>query len=253
MVEGDGPVSDAELVRLDHHIDRCAGQGQSLDPARRRATPLATLVPDLTRDIDGQEHRELARALHEGAAQIAAAQLKNFPENLFWDFDGLLGTLLAAALKHDHPSVELRTRCTLIAQLQHVFGAHTTIRFRYVHDFLYGFDWARWVARAPEKRAHVGPFDPEFLSYCLKRGAELQELIEQNDQKYPALPTGNFRNPFAFSRSPEHEGQLMRDLAARSWIPAPGWTKAMAPQWNRPYATMRERRARSLGIGQPAA
>ncbi|MCA9707587.1 MAG: aldo/keto reductase [Myxococcales bacterium] len=144
----------------------------------------------------------------------------------------------------------LRRQCEQIAALQDLFGQGTAIRFRYVHDFVYGFDWAKWVARDPAARASVGPFEPPFLAFMLERGHQLLQLIaDGRDRKYPPLPDDRPRNPFGFSREPEAEIALHQSLAADGLLPVEAWRVDAQPRWDRPYAELRRQRALALGLG----
>ena len=122
------------------------------------------------------------------------------------------------------------------------------LAFRYLHDFTYGYDWAKWVMRKPEVRLGIRPFDPVFVAYLRRRGEELVALVERDDKKYPKLPDGRSRNPFGFSREPAHEAVLFSDLAARGLLPVRGWDMDAEPVAERPFADLRFDRARQLGI-----
>jgi hypothetical protein len=219
------------------------GAGGTLDPLREHATPLAALVEHAT-----ASHPELRDALAEGITEIVEAQLRSFPENLFWDLDLLGARLVAQSSSASEPAERLLDLADRIARLQDLYGQRTPIRFRYVHDFLYGFDWARWVTRRPADRAGVGPFDQAFLAYGFERGHELLALIEAGDVKYPPLDAGDARNPFRFSREPDDERRLLRDLAARELVPVEAWRPDGRARWREPFSDLREERARALGL-----
>ncbi|HJL28119.1 MAG TPA: hypothetical protein RMG45_33080, partial [Polyangiaceae bacterium LLY-WYZ-15_(1-7)] len=228
------------LDELDARID-ALGPRRSLAADRDRATSLLALYQ---REAEGlPETARVAFAL--GLHRAAEAQLEAFPGNLFWDFDALAAATAAAAREGDaeRAAAEVTARTALIASLQQLFGRRTAIHFRYVHDFMYGFDWAKWVRREPEARRAVGPFEPAFLEYMWRRGHELLALIANDDEKYPKLATGHPRNPFGFSREPEEEERLFRDLAARDLIPVRAWERHPAPVWDRPYQEARAERA----------
>jgi hypothetical protein len=118
-----------------------------------------------------------------------------------------------------------------------------------VHDLTLGFDWAKWVAAAPADRQAVGPFDRAFLRSMLERGRELLALIRVDDAKYPRLVSGEPRNPFVFSREPDHEVRLHRELAARRLIPVRAWEPNATPVWDRPFQAEREALALALQEG----
>jgi hypothetical protein len=183
-------------------------------------------------------------------SRIAEAQLLAFPDNIFWDFDLLACRLFAGARRGEQGAEDrLRSTSDLVVRLHERFGAEP-IAFRYAHDFVYGFDWARWVAKDPDTRATIGPFDVEFLHALLNRGAELIELIARDDEKYPKLG-GGARNSFGFSREPQHERALLEELARRGSLPVEAWRAESEPRWQPPYHVIRETVAKELHI--PAA
>jgi hypothetical protein len=180
---------------------------------------------------------------------IALAQVASFPGNLFWDLDFPAARLLDLARGEPELAVSrLEHTAARFAALQRGFGAASKIRFRYAHDFIYGFDWARWVQREPAARSAVGPFEPPFLAYLLDRGEEIVRLVEQDDAKYPKLSPGEARNPFGFTREPADEERLHRDLAERGLVPVEAWRRDAVPRWDLPFAALREERARALGL-----
>lgn len=204
----------------------------SLEPDRERAHLPSELV---------QAHptrTELPPAL----ALIGQAIRQSYPENLFADLDALTASL--AAREGD----ALTQAAQRIADLHRLYGRATSIRFRYVHDFVYGFDWARWVAREPITRASVGPFDDRFLDYLELRGRELLALIAENDAKYPVLADRVARSPFPFSREPDAERVIHRSLARKGLIPVAAWSATAHPVWDRPFVELREAEARELGL-----
>jgi hypothetical protein len=184
-------------------------------------------------------------SLHGALTRIAQAIVENHPDNLFADLDALAATLE----RLDEPCRLERT--DRIVRLHALFGQRSPIRFRYVHDFLYGFDWARWVARAPEERHAVLPYDLPFLAYLEQRGHELLALIAGDDAKYPTLRDRSSRNPFPFSREPAAEIAIHRALAERGLVPLAAWDASAAPHWNEPYASVREAQARAMGLELP--
>ena len=79
------------------------------------------------------------------------------------------------------------------------------------------------------------------------RGHELLALIAQRDEKYPPLADDRPRNPFGFSREPDAEVAIHRDLAARDLIPVEAWRWDAAPRFDRPFADLRRERAVAHG------
>jgi len=234
------PKVRGRLRTIDEALAARVGTPASLAPGRSVATCIEALGVRL---LTGREP-VWAEAFVDGMAAIVTAELENFPENLFWDADYLAAALLEEA---DTPD-DLTGLVEAVVRLHRLFGRHSPIRFRYLHDFSYGFDWARWAAREPATRAAIGPFSAPFLTDLEHRGAELCARIEANDARYPQLPQGEARNPFAFSREPEHEWRLLTDLAARDLVPVPAWQLDARPCWRRPYADLRLARARALGL-----
>ena len=222
----------------------------TLDPARAgaggRAVLPSVLAASLTTASDGPALRD---AFAEGLREAVEAMLHAFPENLLWDLQALAATQLRHARASDDPPGTVRRLLHRVAALQHAFGHHGPIRFRYIHDFIYGFDWAKWVAKAPQARASIGPYDPAFVERMHARGQELVGLIESGeDAKYGPLKGPQARNPFGFSREPAAELALHRRLASSNALPIAAWDPGATPEWTRPYARLREEAADALCI-----
>lgn len=221
----------------------------TLSPTRARARGLADVCTDVLTPEDGPE---VATELARGLGEIRMVQARSFPDNLFADCDYVAASLIRRARESADACAYLRTRCAQIARLQHLYGCETQIQFRYVHDFVYGYDWAKWVAREPDARAAVLPFDDEFLAYMEERAHELLALIRSDDAVYMDLPKGQERNPFPFSREPADETTLHRALVKRGELPVAAWDPAAQPVWDRPYAALRLAQAERLGLTQRA-
>ncbi|MDH3199589.1 MAG: ferrochelatase [Myxococcales bacterium] len=229
------------LDEVQARIDATTWGALTLDPCRSEATPLKNLVASLA----GPSEVELLAA---AAIEVASAQLDNFPENLFWDFDCYLASVHAhAAASPDYAAYVERTTLMTVGLMQ-LYGQQSKIRFRYVHDFMYGFDWARWVRRDPANRLRVDPFGLSFLNQSESRGRDILGLIEADDSWYPRLGDGVARNPFSFSREPEDELVLYRDLSARDLVPVQAWRIDAAPDWSRDFDALREARAKALKL-----
>lgn len=230
----------ATLESADRALDEAPGERLSLCPGRGEATKLVELGRSLlTDDVTPEVARSFAAAL----SRIATAIAEHFPENIFWDLDYLATVLLE---QNTPPGIE--AMADRIAALQEGFGGNTDIRFRYAHDFLYGFDWARWVRKSSKERKDIGPFDPEFLEYLDQRRRELMDLIAADDRKYPALRDERHRNPFAFSREPEAEKRLHEAMAAEDLIPVHAWSPLGTREWDRSYTHLRRECAERLQI-----
>lgn len=233
-----------ELATLDAHIRDRRGVRLTLAPDRAEAHALYDLARALTEGLPDEE----VDAFAQGLGRVARAFVEDFPENVFWDFDRLANHLLEDPRGPGAPADE-------IVRLSSLYGRRSPICFRYIHDFVYGFDWCRWVAKAPLERAAIGPFEPEFLAYLEHRAGELVELIAADDEKYGRLPPPgaaghrtSFRNPFAFSREPGDEERLHRALVERDLIPVRAWEIESPPHWDEPYAALRESIAESLHL-----
>jgi hypothetical protein len=234
------------LAKSDARLRETIGPLKSLSPEGRNATPLVEIGERwITRDVPSA----LGSAFASSLAAIVEAQSRGFPDNLFWDLDYPAAALFNAAIQAPELATERLARSTdAVVALQGVFGMQSPVQFRYAHDFLYGFDWARWVARNEAQRATVGPFDTPFLESMLSRGREILEQIAVHDASYPSLPKGEPRNPFRFQRDPRSEEALHRDLAERGLVPVEAWRHDAAPRWDRPYRALREARASELGL-----
>ncbi len=225
---------------LDAELEAGIGVPASLAPGRPRAQSLLSIATELV----GQREAAWQDAFVEATTSVLRSLLEHFPGNLYWDLDFLLAALIEEAGRPD----DLRAGAATVARLQELFGCHSVIAFRYLHDLTYGFDWARWVARKPAERAGVGPFSATFLAHVERRGQEITAAIAAGDVRFPRLPRGEFRNPFPFSRTPRHEARLLMDLAGRDLIPVYAWCTTARPRFDLPFAELREERARALGL-----
>ena len=218
----------------------------SLNPKKTLITSFAeleNLIAEQNTDI------QIITTIQATIENIVRSQLQNFPENIFWDFDFLVSSMLRQALNADDGAIAfLKVFGKKMVCLTEMFGNKTEIRFRYVHDFMYGFEWARWVQKEPQKRAHIEPFSPLFLDYLLVKGKELLQRINHGQVvSYKLCETG-YRNPFTFSREPEDEYRLLTYLAEEQLIPVAVWNWNASPVWNKPFQEMRQQLALKLNI-----
>ncbi len=229
------------LLEIEARIQTSRFGALSLDPGRTTASSPTELVSALA---DSHQLPHLASA----AAAVAEAQLRSFPENLFWDFDFYLASIHrdASAASDYTGYLEEVTRITV--GLMTLYGQQSVIRFRYVHDFMYGFDWARWVRHDPDARNGIAPFGIDFLRRTESRGREILKLIKADDDWYPKLAEGAARNPFPFSREPEQELSLYRLLAERDCVPTKAWRIDAQADSSRDFDALREDLAASLGL-----
>lgn len=237
----------AELALADGRLAEAGVIRRTLDPTRKRATSLEGLGLRLLR-APGRPDDAVALSLGRGLIDVVFAMHNSFPDNLFWDLDRLWAAMCARASASPDGEGLARTLSRQIVSLQRLYGRHTRIQFRYVHDFLYGYDWAKWVRKDAERRKTVGPFDQAFLDVLETRGGELLELIAHNDATYPELPEGCARNPFGFTRDLEHEQTLHRDLSRDGRIPVEAWLPNGRCTWREDLSLARAERARALGL-----
>jgi hypothetical protein len=231
---------------LDEMVAKPAINLLSLNPQKTlitNFTELENLVLETTSNLD------ILASLRDSLSVIVYVQLQNFPGNIFWDFDFMVSSMLRQALVADEGAVDfLESFANKMTLLTDLFGSHQEIRFRYIHDFIYGFEWARWVQKEPQTRAHIEPFSLVFLDYLLMKGQDiLQHINIEKSTSYQLCDTG-FRNPFTFSREPEDEYRLLTHLAAKELIPVVAWNWNASPVWNKPFQEMRQELALKLNI-----
>jgi hypothetical protein len=185
----------------------------------------------------------------KGLLHVCEAIQDHFFHNFFWDLDHLCAYWLW--LDDPHQVVLLAQK---VVQLQKDFGKYSPIHFQYSHDFLYGYDWCRWVKKQPQTRALVHPYSIEFLNYLHKRHKELLELIALGDTKYGPLAQDAYRNPFSFKRTPTDERTLHEALSQQGCIPWPAWQRTVLSEdrWysSQDFAHMRTKMAQELGMLQ---
>jgi hypothetical protein len=231
---------------LDQILTQQVGNPLSLNPEKTSTTSFLQLenLVAINSDI------KLIKALADTLKPILDALLQNFPENIFWDFDFLVNSMLRQALSAENDAVcFLKSFGEQVALLMKLFGKKTEIRFRYIHDFMYGFEWAKWVQKQPQTRAKIEPFSPIFLDYLLSKGKEILQRIGHDDV-YHQIQGNSYRNPFCFSREPEDECSLLTYLAAHQLIPVTAWNWNAQPIWNKPFHQQREQISLQLGIKQ---
>ena len=236
------------LADADEWLRERVGVPSSVAPGRTAVTPLESLGRWAV-DRGFSETERLAERL----AELIRVQHDSFPDNIFWDCDLLVSQVVRGADREPRAAKQVDRVFDELSALHELYGRKTEIRFRYVHDFQYGFDWAKWIKKSPSERSDAAPFSLAFLRAIRDRGHELLDLIAANDAKYPPLESGKPRNPFPFSREPDDEYRLYRDLAAQSLIPVEAWNVDGAMDWQRPFASLREQRAAALGLGGNAA
>ncbi|MGH7962733.1 MAG: ferrochelatase, partial [Candidatus Binatia bacterium] len=176
-----------QLAEVDQQLQSVIPVPLSVCPFRHRATSLYDIgVALLTDDHDDA----VVKAFADGLCLMVTTKFDQFPDNIFWDVDYLAACLLALGDAH-----AMRDLTAHIVTLHEGFGRSSPISFRYVHDFMYGYDWGRWVAYDPTTRQSIGPFDKTFLYHLEERRGELVEVIAEHDEQYSWMPDGVHRNP----------------------------------------------------------
>ena len=232
----DRMLAQRDIEPLSLHPHQClATSFTSLGEAIAQTTyppPLVILFGDTLRDI-------------------LEAILRNFPKNIFWDFDFFVTSVLKqASVAEPGADCFLLEFNRKIVSLMELFGNQSSIRFRYLHDFMYGFDWAKWVQKEPQHRHQIAPFSLRFLDYLLHRGQEILQLIDERDRKYHRLDDNSYRNPFGFSREPSDEAYLLIHLAQRNLIPIAAWHYDALPVWSKPFHQTREAVSKELFLSK---
>ena len=184
-----------------------------------------TEILEPARELFAERWDDVEGALVRGLAAFVRAQLDAFPGNLFWDFDYLFAAAAQAIAEvgRDRRETHLLAYFDQLSGLHASYGRHSAIRFRYVHDFTYGFDWHKWVRRDPLQRREVSPFAEVFLRHLQRRAIDLVVEIAQGNRKTTELTRDGYRNPFGFSREPAEEAELLRELSHRNLIPVHAW------------------------------
>ncbi|AUX28034.1 MULTISPECIES: ferrochelatase [Sorangium] len=218
------------------------GARASVAPGRPCAPAPVALVEQIA---GGCEDAERAQAFARGLGEVIRAIADNFPDNIFWDLD-----YLACCLWQAGGAPAIGDFAGRVVSLCVGFGNKSKLRFRYAHDFLYGYDWARWVTRKPDERAGVGPFDLAFFDYLDGRQKALIELVASNDRKYSQLNGREYRNPFSFIREPREESQLHYLLAQVDLIPLKAWRLDGERRWDLPFTDLRAKLAERLGLSR---
>ncbi|MEL6457219.1 MAG: hypothetical protein AAFQ91_03045 [Cyanobacteria bacterium J06621_15] len=236
---------DNSFQVLDEIIAQNVVNPLSLNPNKSVITSFTELEIKITQQVSDVE---LITIIRDSLEKILNALLKNFPENIFWDFDFVVSCMLNQALLADYSTDVLEDFSNKIVLLMNMFGRESEIRFRYIHDFTYGFDWVRWVKKKPSQRANTEPFCFDFLDDLLCKGEEILQRIKKDDVDYPQISHKRYRNPFGFSREPEDERRLLSYLAARECIPVPAWEWNTVTVWDKPFYQIREDASKQLNI-----
>lgn len=238
------PTKNFQL--LDEILAQASVDLFTLNPQNKSITSFVELGNLITKET---KDSQIITTLINTLEIIVCAQLRNFPKNIFWDFDFMVSGILRQALADQDGAIAFLDKfAQKMVSLTELFGIQSEIKFRYVHDFIYGFEWARWVQKAPEKRVTVEPFSLTFIDYLLDKSEELTQRIRQGRCPDYKLCAEGFRNPFSFSRAPKDEYLLFTHLAKERLIPVPAWSWNAVPIWNQSFGDLREELALKLNI-----
>lgn len=218
----------------------------SLNPYKKTITKFVEIEALIRENITDSE---LISTLQVTLARIVKSQIQNFPENIFWDFDFMVSSMINQALiAEDGAPAFLEAFAEKMVLLSELFGINSEVRFRYVHDFIYGFEWAKWVQKDPLNHSIIDPFSLIFIDYLLAKYQEILQRIHRGKYQSYKLCNDGFRNPFTFSRKPEDEYRLLKHLAQAEFIPVAAWDWNAIPIWNKSFQEIREQIALELNI-----
>lgn len=231
------------LDTMMHH--HCGGDVLSLNPQKYICTSFEEQFEYFQKIQTVQLHLFI-----DSITILVKEELFHFPNNIFWDKDYILVYLLEQICQFPINKLEtfLSEYVYTYVSLLELFGKCSSIRFQYLHDFSYGFDWAKWVRNDSVHRKEILPFSLPFLQRMFQRGKELEQLIQNNDSMYPQLNDEKFRNPFQFHRSIECESRLLRQLAEKNHIPIVAWETHGSIDWKKNYSELREIEAKNSGL-----
>jgi hypothetical protein len=242
------PISNLEesLKEIDFLFDQAGIIPRSLNPRQKLASSFASMSSALaTLDLTKAE-LDLVNRFFKTTIRLF---IKNFPENIFWDFDYFVFQIVQSGLQNRSEfELYLNKKQNLVEKILEIFGQHSSIRFRYIHDFIYGYDWQKWYKDIRIEINDPSPFGFSFLEYILNRGIEIQSLIEQDDKKYGKIAKSQNRNPFFFRREPEDEISLLQNLAESGDLPIQAWELRAIPDAGKNYSMIRTQRAKSLNL-----
>lgn len=231
---------------LDTFLDRIFPKRMSLNPNQKFVNSFVEIESSFNKlGLSNNQKLLLIRQTE----QLINSAVRNFPENIFWDFDFLLYRITYNSFTSPSFDDSIILYSERLLKIFDLFGAHSPIKFRYIHDLIYGYDWLKWMLEKRQADEIIDPFGIHFLEYIYQRGLELISLIQKNDDNYPDLD-GVYRNPFLFMRSTEEEIRLHLDLSSSKQIPIEAWSIDAVPKADKNYSLIRLERSKELGIGK---
>ena len=239
------------LLRIDRYQSRSANY-YSLSPLRSQPPPLDEVIGRLFEKYQssfGNSKNLLKESISTHLAQIIELQLEHFPQTIFWDWEGVASWLLSLADRADAADGELKQFLAQFEAIYRMFGTKSDIGFCYSHDFIYGFDWVKWVKRGESWRHRSHPYSARFLDALIDRGAELMDLIENDDARYSLKVGEKGRNPFSFSRGIKEEKILHQQLSVIDMIPLEAWKYSPQAHFLTGFQEKRKELADALNLG----
>lgn len=233
------------LLDLETYLDKTIPHRKSLNKTQSKAINL----PVLKTEIIKWELSKLELNFYENVViEICNSIQDNFPQNIFYDLDYLFYQILQESKTSEIGfEPKLNEFQNSLNSIFTIFGIHSSVKFRYIHDFIYGYDWLKWTLEKKGSQEIESPLGEPFLNYITNRGKELENLIEGNDKNYPVL-NEPFRNPFLFVRSTQEEEILHSNLSIDHLIPLEAWNLFAIPKSDKNYSEIRTKRALELGI-----
>jgi hypothetical protein len=236
-----------EMPKLQNYLEPILRSKKTLSPKRKHAFDQSKFEESL-RSFNLQN--EEWNFVEDFLISIVESIQFNFPHNIFFDIDYLSFEVINQCKSTNTDFLEqLDLKRKKLISIFELFGKDSKIKFRYIHDFIYGFDWLKWMLEKRNPMENQSPYGNDFLNYISSRGAELVLLIDQNDVKYPDLME-EYRNPFLFSRTPIEEEKLHRVLQETDSLPISSWDIFAIPKFDKNYSSIRTQTAHSLGIAQ---
>ena len=225
----------SKLAQIDLEFRKAIPFPKSLNPELDEPRTLCEIFCVLFAD---KECSDLWGDFLSVTEQIIRSQFVHYPQNIFWDFDYLLFYIWSQKNKD-----VLFAIANKILNVQLYYSSNSSINFAYIHDFIYGYDWDRWVRKDIKNRHLVGLYDLKFLSYLEKRGLQIIGSIG-NDKRYPVLVKNENRNVYNFNRHSAAEIKTLTSLAKEENIPIQSWL-IDGGEWDysKNYMLLREKKA----------
>ena len=241
-------MKEARLRKLDEALRQQGVLRSSVHPERSHARSFYELARAFN---EAGTSPETQAAIEDLIVALASDIPRHFPENIFWDFDCLCGAIASCAASASISAPNYILEATdILRELLKMFGLHSSIRFRYMHDFIYGYDFEQWEPESSLPFAEKQDFSISFLQAMLKKGRAMERCAARNGAAYPQLAEGRYRNTFSFCREPDSERLLFSHLVRQGLLPLEGWRLDGADVRiaGKKYRPLRNTCARELGL-----